>query len=340
MTVKSGPIADHYVDVIRAREDQYLSPLAVKSYCSAGRRNPEEPDQCSVRSTFQIDRDRILHSKAFRRLMSKTQVFIAPEGDHYRTRLTHTLEVSAISRTVARALSLNEDLTESIGLGHDLGHPPFGHTGEHALDRVLGERFGRRFHHNEQSLRVVDLLEKDGRGLNLTNETRNGILHHTGQTEPDTLEGKIVRIVDRVAYINHDIDDALRAGLLTWGQIPATSIDILGTTGSQRIDMLVHDLIEHSAAAGDIVQGERIGAAMLDLRTFMFQHVYLSDANNADKERVTERNHAISAIDDGKHESTTKKVGATALNELCLLELLRRESLGFRAIAEPLATAG
>src|SRR5687768_7664302 len=193
-------------------EDRILSPFAQRSRASKGRARPEPPDP--VRPIFQHDRDRILHSKSFRRLAGKTQVFLAPEGDHYRTRLTHTLEVTAISRTVARALRLNEDLTEAIGLGHDLGHPPFGHTGEHALDEALQERFGRRFFHNEHSLRVVDHLEKDGHGLNLTAEVRDGILCHTGATLARTLEGRIVRIVDRIAYINHDIDDALRAGLL------------------------------------------------------------------------------------------------------------------------------
>ncbi len=288
MSVMSGAVADQFMQVVRERENAYLSPHAVKSYCTAGRLNPEEPEQCSVRSTYQVDRDRILHTKSFRRLMSKTQVFIAPEGDHYRTRLTHTLEVTAIARTVARALGLNEDLTEAIGYGHDLGHPPFGHTGEHALDAALESRFGRRFHHNEQSLRVVDVLEKDGRGLNLTAEVRDGILNHTGAVTPTSFEGRIVKIVDRVAYINHDIDDALRAGMLRWEDLPAEPIRLLGDTGSSRIDRLVHDLVESSASAGDIVQSEEIGAAMLELRSFMFEHVYLNDDNNADKQRVAE----------------------------------------------------
>lgn len=288
MSVMQGKVADQFMQVVRDREDRFLSPLAVKSYCTAGRLDPEEPEQCSVRSTYQVDRDRILHTKSFRRLMSKTQVFISPEGDHYRTRLTHTLEVTAISRTVARALGLNEDLVEAIGYGHDLGHPPFGHTGEHALDAAIHERFGRRFLHNEQSLRVVDHLEKDGRGLNLTYEVRDGILNHTGQNAPASLEGRIVKIVDRVAYINHDIDDALRAGLLRWEALPIEPIELLGETGSSRIDRLVHDLIETSAAAGDITQSEEIGAAMLALRSFMFENVYLNDSNNEDKQRVAE----------------------------------------------------
>ncbi len=288
MAVLSGQVADQFHAAMRAREGETLSALAAQSYCTAGRLDPEEPEQCSVRSAFQIDRDRILHTKSFRRLMSKTQVYIAPEGDHYRTRLTHTLEVTAIARTVARALALNEDLVEAIGMGHDLGHPAFGHTGEHALDEALRSRFGIRFRHNEQSLRVVDHLERDGRGLNLTAEVRDGILNHTGATDPQTLEGCIVKIVDRVAYINHDIDDAIRAGILRREDLPADAIALLGETGSVRIDRLVHDLIETSAAAGAIVQGDQVGPAMLDLRTFMFENVYLDDDNNEDKQRVGE----------------------------------------------------
>src|SRR5918996_1213451 len=233
----------------------------------------EEEEECRLRTPFQRDRDRIVHCKAFRRLKHKTQVFIDPKGDHYRTRLTHTLETAGISRTVARALRLNEDLTEAIALGHDLGHPPFGHTGEEALDEALAERFGRRFRHNEQSIRVVEVLERDGRGLNLTVEVRDGILHHTGRGEPSTLEGKIVRLVDRVAYINHDIDDALRAGVLGPDDLPAAEITALGETSSERIDTLVCDLVEHSEQAGAIVQGEGVGGAMDRLRSFMFERV-------------------------------------------------------------------
>jgi dGTPase len=223
-----------------------------------------------VRTPFQRDRDRIVHSKPFRRLKGKTQVFIDPEGDHYRTRMTHTLETTAISRVVARALRLNEDLTEAIGLGHDLGHTPFGHAGEDALDRALRERFGRSFRHNEQSYRIA-------RGLNLTHEVCEGILTHTGSVEPETLEGRIVRLVDRVAYINHDIDDAVRYGLLTEADLPREEIELLGPTGAKRIDRLVHDLVETSAAAGDIRQSEEIGAAMHGLRDFMFERVYLAE---------------------------------------------------------------
>jgi dGTPase len=264
----------------QAREASWLSPLAMPSY-PANRERPE-PD-CGLRTPFQRDRDRIVHCKAFRRLKHKTQVFVAPEGDHYRTRLTHTLEVTGISRTVARALRLNEDLTEAIGLGHDVGHPPFGHIGEDVLDRSGRERFGRGFRHNEHSLRVVSVLE----GLNLTEPVRDGILRHSsGAGEPATLEGKIVRLVDRIAYINHDIDDALRAGVLEPKDLPVEELAILGPTGSARIDALVHDLVEHSEAAGDIVQGELIGRAMLSLRSFMFEHVYLGPRARAEHKKI------------------------------------------------------
>jgi dGTPase len=269
----TGPVADRYAERIRAREETDLSPLATRSYPAQRRR--AEAD-CGLRTPFQRDRDRIVHSKAFRRLKDKTQVFVAPTGDHYRTRLTHTLEVTQISRTVARALALNEDLCEAIGLGHDLGHTPFGHVGEDALDRCLRERFGTGFRHYEHSLRVVDTLERDGRGLNLTEPVRDGIVSHSGRSaQPATLEGKIVRLMDRVAYINHDIDDAVRAGVLSTGDLPAGPIATLGETGERRIDQLVHDLVEHSEAAGDIVQGEVVGGAMTELRAFMFERVYL-----------------------------------------------------------------
>src|SRR5262245_22221619 len=262
-----------FEDRIRSWESDYLWDLATPSY--PARRREAEPDS-PVRTPFQRDRDRIVHSKAFRRLKHKTQVFVAPEGDHYRTRLTHTIEACCIARTVARALGLNEDLAQAIRLGHDLGHPPFGHIGEEALDRVLRERAGRGFRHNEHSLRVVDSLEHDGRGLNLTEPVRDGILNHTGERLPATLEGRIVRIVDRFAYINHDIDDALRAGILAEADLPREEIELLGPTGARRIDALVTDLVETSRPAGDIVQGEDVGAAMLRLRDFMFARVYLS----------------------------------------------------------------
>jgi dGTPase len=268
-----GPVADAYQQRIRSREERELSRLATRSY--PAQRLVPEPD-CGLRTPFQRDRDRIVHSKAFRRLMHKTQVFVSPTGDHYRTRLTHTLEVTQVSRSAARALALNEDLVEAIGLGHDLGHPPFGHIGEEALDRCLANRFGSSFLHHEHSLRVVDTLERDGRGLNLTLAVRDGIVSHSGRArEPSTLEGKIVRLVDRVAYINHDIDDAVRAGLITAADLPGEPIEILGDTGQRRIDTLVHDLVENSAAGADIVQGELVGGAMAELRAFMFDRVYL-----------------------------------------------------------------
>src|SRR5437868_2161463 len=269
----AGKVADGFADAVREHEEQWLSPLAVRSYETRGRETPEE--ECRLRTPFQRDRDRIVHSKAFRRLRHKTQVFIDPEGDHFRTRLTHTLETTGIARTVARALRLNEDLVEAIGLGHDLGHPPFGHAGEEALDELLRARFGLGFRHNEHSLRVVERLERDGRGLNFTWEVRDAILKHTGPDEPETLEGKILRIVDRVAYINHDIDDAIRAGILSSGDLPSEEIALLGPTGSRRIDALVHDLVETSAQTADIAQSEEIGNAMLSLRSFMFERVYL-----------------------------------------------------------------
>jgi dGTPase len=269
----AGRVADAFESLVREHEDGWLSPLAVRSYESRGREQSEE--ECRLRTPFQRDRDRIVHAKAFRRLRHKTQVFVDPEGDHFRTRLTHTLETTGIARGVARALRLNEDLTEAIGLGHDLGHPPFGHAGEQALDELLRERGGAGFRHNEHSLRVVERLERDGRGLNLTWEVRDGILKHTGPDEPETLEGRILRIVDRVAYINHDIDDAIRAGILDPHDLPPGEIAILGDSGSRRIDTLMHDLVETSAGAGDIVQSDEIGGAMLALRAFMFEHVYL-----------------------------------------------------------------
>jgi dGTPase len=269
-----------YAARIQAAEEAALSPRAARSY-PAERERAE--DDCSLRTPFQRDRDRIVHSKAFRRLKHKTQVFVAPEGDHYRTRLTHTLEVTQISRTVARALRLNEDLTEAIGLGHDVGHPPFGHIGEMVLDACGRERFGRGFRHNEHSLRVVDLLEQ----LNLTAPVRDGILRHSsGAGEPATLEGRIVRLVDRIAYINHDIDDALRAGVLAPAGLPSDELAVLGESGSQRIDTLVHDLVEHSERAGEIVQGEAVGRAMLRLRTFMFENVYLGPTARAEHAKI------------------------------------------------------
>jgi dGTPase len=273
----AGRVADAFEAYIREDEDASLSPLAVRSYETRGRLREEE--DCRLRTPFQRDRDRILHSKPFRRLKGKTQVFIDPAGDHYRTRMTHTLETTAIARGVARALRLNEDLVEAIGLGHDMGHPPFGHAGEHALDAALHDRFGARFRHNEQSLRIAE-------SLNLTDEVRDGILTHTGPQEPKTHEGKIVRIVDRVAYINHDIDDAVRFGILEPAELPQAEVALLGDRGSRRIDRLVHDLVESSQAAGDIVQSEEIGEAMLSLRGFMFENVYLGPHARGEQQRA------------------------------------------------------
>jgi len=272
----AGRIVHAFEARVRAQEEEWLSPLAVRSYETRGRLREES--ESDVRTPFQRDRDRIVHSKPFRRLKGKTQVFIDPAGDHFRTRMTHTLETTAISRVVARALRLNEDLVEAIGLGHDMGHPPFGHAGEDALDEALQQRFDARFRHNEQSLRIAE-------ELNLNAEVRDGILTHTGEREPETLEGKIVRIVDRVAYINHDIDDAIRYGLLSEGDLPREEIELLGRTASRRIDTLVHDLVETSEAAGDVAQSEPVGEAMLSLRAFMFERIYLGDHARAEHDR-------------------------------------------------------
>ena len=280
---RSVPLTASFADRVRAWEDEFLSPLATRSY--PAQRRIEEPDS-PLRTPFQRDRDRIVHSKSFRRLKHKTQVFVAPEGDHYRTRLTHTLEACGIARTVARALGLNEDLTEAIGLGHDLGHPPFGHAGEEALDAALRAHGGAGFKHNEHSLRVVEALERDGQGLNLTDQVRDGIRNHTGPTKPATLEGRIVKLVDRVAYINHDIDDALRAGILAPGDLPAAEIELLGPTGSLRIDTLVRDIVDHSEGQEEVKQGREVGQAMLRLRKFMFDRVYLGPQARSEHERV------------------------------------------------------
>jgi dGTPase len=269
----AGRVAYAFAARIREVEERALSPLAVRSYETRGRAREEE--ECLIRTPFQRDRDRILHSKPFRRLKGKTQVFIDPAGDHYRTRMTHTLETTGIARVVARALALTEDLTEAIGLGHDMGHPPFGHAGEAALDRVLDGGF----RHNEQSARIAQRL-------NLTHEVVDGILTHTGGREPETHEGKIVRIVDRVAYINHDIDDAIRYGILEEGDLPRDELAVLGPSGARRIDRLVHDLVETSAAAGDIVQSDEVGAAMLSLREFMFENVYLAPVTRPEHDRA------------------------------------------------------
>ncbi|HOV80095.1 MAG TPA: deoxyguanosinetriphosphate triphosphohydrolase [Bacillota bacterium] len=250
-------------------ERRVLSPRACLSSASRGRAREEE--ECIVRTSFQRDRDRIIHSKSFRRLKHKTQVFTIPEGDHYRTRLTHTLEVAQIARTVARALRLNEDLAEAVALGHDLGHTPFGHAGEEALNEV----FGPGFKHNEQSLRVIDVLEGNG-GLNLTWEVRDGILNHTGPVLPATLEGQIVKIADRVAYINHDIDDAIRGGVLTAGQLPEECLEVLGREHRQRINTMVLDLIRTNWDEPEVIRmSPAVQSATDRLRSFLFQHVYI-----------------------------------------------------------------
>ena len=251
-------------------EHRRLNPLAAFSDRSTGRPRPEPEREEDVRTCFQRDTDRIVHSKAFRRLMHKTQVFLNPEGDHYRTRMTHTLEVTRIAKTVTRALGLNEDLAEAIAMGHDLGHTPFGHAGEAALT----ECWGRPFRHNEQSLRVVDILEKDGQGLNLCNEVREGIVGHTGPVIPKTLEGQIVRRADQIAYVNHDIDDAIRAGILTAEDIPRDIAAILGENQRDRINTLVCDMIFTSREAGSICMTPQIQKALADLRSFMFARVY------------------------------------------------------------------
>ena len=264
-----------------AMERLFLSERATRSSQSQGRQVPEP--QCEIRTVFQRDRDRILHSKAFRRLKHKTQVFLSPEGDHYRTRLTHTLDVSQIARTIARALRLNEDLTEAIALGHDLGHTPFGHCGEMELDEIHPGGFD----HNQQSLRVIDLLEirSDGRrGLNLTYEVRDGILSHSGGNRPMTLEGQAVSFSDRIAYINHDIDDALRAGVLKASDLPKEHLALLGQTHSQRINTLIVDVVNHSRGRDQLTFSPEIAGAFTALRQFMFDHVYLNlDAKKEEK---------------------------------------------------------
>jgi len=268
---------------LEKKEKQELSKFAQLSINSRGRQYKEEPGD--FRTCFQRDRDRIIHSKAFRRLKHKTQVFIAPEGDHYRTRLTHTLEVSQIARTIARSLRLNEDLTEAISLGHDLGHTPFGHAGEEAINDVCEGEFS----HNKQSLRVVNILEKrkeDIPGLNLTKEVRDGIANHTGENKPETLEGCIVRIADRIAYINHDIDDALRAGLIELEDLPQEAIEILGETHSQRIDTMVRDMIIESEEKNEIQRSEKVYKATQQLRKFLFENIYFGSLAKKEEDKA------------------------------------------------------
>jgi dGTPase len=278
-------------------EEDYLSPYAAKSKNSKGRFRPEA--QCDIRPVFQRDRDRIVHCKAFRRLKDKTQVFLSPEGDHYRTRLTHTLEVSQNARTIARALKLNEELVEAIALGHDLGHTPFGHAGERALNRVcpLG------FEHSEQSVRTVDRLEKEGQGLNLTYEVRDGILNHQTSGRPHTLEGKVVRLSDKIAYIHHDMDDAVRAGILTEQDVPAEIRAVLGDTPGKRLDRFIHDIVTNSMGKNDIIMSEPVANAMTGIRQFMFDNVYknpIAKSEEAKAEALMETlyHHYLKHLDD------------------------------------------
>lgn len=268
-------------EMAEEREYEVLSPYAAHAGDSKGR-DREEP-QCDIRTVYQRDRDRILHSKSFRRLAHKTQVFIAPMGDHYRTRLTHTLEVSQLSRTIAKALRLNDDLCDAIALGHDLGHTPFGHTGE----RVLNEICPLGFAHFRQSIRVVEVLEKNGEGLNLTWEVRDGILNHRTSGHPSTLEGQIVRFCDKIAYINHDIDDAERAGILSEEDIPKTYREILGGSTRDRLNTLIHDVIYSSLDRADIRMSPEIEEAMMELRKFMFDHVYLNSVAKTEEGKVS-----------------------------------------------------
>ena len=267
---------------LERREHRMLNPLASFADRSKGRPRQEPPREEDVRTCYQRDIDRIVHSKSFRRLMHKTQVFLQPEGDHYRTRMTHTLEVTRIARTITQALGLNEDLAEAIAMGHDLGHTPFGHAGEVALTKCLG----KPFRHNEQSLRVVDVLEKDGLGLNLTHEVRNGILCHTGDPWPATLEGMVVRRSDQIAYVNHDIDDAIRAGILTDDEIPRSLTDILGHDHSTRINTLVTDIVNTSREAGTIMLTPQVDKALKDLRSFMFESVYRNPVAKAEESKA------------------------------------------------------
>lgn len=264
------------------REHEILARHA--SFADESRGREREEEQCDIRTDYQRDRDRVLHSKAFRRLKQKTQVFLAPEGDHYRTRMTHTLEVAQNARTIARALRLNEDLTEAIALGHDLGHTPFGHAGERALNRITQDLGG--FCHNEQSVRVVERLEKEGAGLNLTWEVRDGILKHQTRMIPATLEGKIVRLSDKIAYINSDIDDAIRAGIIREDELPAQLTDVLGHSTNKRLNTLVHDIVRHSEDSDDIQMSPQVQKSMFTLRQYLFDHVYTNPVAKGEEKKV------------------------------------------------------
>lgn len=279
------------------REQKMLSPYAALSLCSRGRERQEE--ECDVRTVYQRDRDRILHSKAFRRMKDKTQVFVAPQGDHYRTRLTHTLEVSQIARTIAKALRLNEDLVEAIALGHDLGHTPFGHAGERALDAVNPDGFA----HYKQSVRVAQILEKNGEGLNLTWEVRDGILNHRTSGNPSTLEGKVVRLSDKIAYIHHDMDDAIRGGILTEADVPKEICEVIGSSPTERLDHFIHDIVTNSMDKDDILMSEPVAEAMTKIRQFMFERVYKnpiakSEEGKAEMLMETLYQHFLKHLDD------------------------------------------
>ena len=267
-------------EMLEEEEALTLSPYASLSRNSLGRDFPEKP--CDIRPVYQRDRDKILHCKAFRRMKHKTQVFLAPEGDHYRTRLTHTLEVSQIARTIAKALRLNEDLTEAIALGHDLGHTPFGHSGEAVLNRLCSTGF----EHSEQSVRIVEVLEKNGKGLNLTKEVRDGILNHQTSGHPKTLEGQVVRLSDKIAYLNHDVDDAIRAGLLTEADVPAAYTDVLGHNVHDRLNSLIHDVIANSYGKNHIEMSPAYEQAMQGLRKWMFRMVYIGGKAKAEEHKA------------------------------------------------------
>lgn len=276
-------------ELTELREEEYFSPYAALSRNSRGRDVPEP--QCDIRPVYQRDRDRILHCKSFRRLKHKTQVFLSPKGDHYRDRLTHTLEVSQIARTIAHALSLNENLAEAIALGHDLGHTPFGHAGERVLNRVCPDGFS----HCEQSVRVVEKLEKKGVGLNLTWEVRDGILNHRTEGRPSTLEGKIVRLSDKIAYINHDIDDAERADILKEEDIPFELRAVLGSTIKERLNTMVHDMVTNSSGKPDIFMSPQVEQAMREIRSFMFERVYTNKVAKAEEGKAE---HMVEALYD------------------------------------------
>ncbi len=281
------PIHDRTIrELQEAREHEVLSPNASFSDSTKGRQREEK--ECDLRPCYQRDRDRILYSKAFRRLSGKTQVFLAPEGDHYRTRLTHTLEVAQTARAIAKSLRLNDDLTEAIALGHDLGHTPFGHAGERALNRIMNETCGLNFKHFEQSIRVVDIIEKHGKGLNLTWEVRNGILNHQVDTIPATLEGRAVRLSDKMAYINHDIDDAIRGGIIRDEDIPTRFTDVLGHTLTTRLNTEIHDIIKTSIDTDDVKMSAEMNDILMDLKAWMFENVYTNPVAKGQEAKAEE----------------------------------------------------